>query len=118
MSLLSKLVGFAIRQVVGEGNENVADAIEKRFQDHSQTLPQALERAHDRAWRTLAVALAGEGFLDRVKVFFSAGDDKGVREQVTLFLQSNTLSFAGTPANFRRNCLEELKRLRQAGFLS
>jgi formylglycine-generating enzyme required for sulfatase activity len=118
MSLIGSLVGFALRQVIGEGVENVFDAVEQRFRDHSQTLPNALERAHERSWQALGVALAGDGFFDRVKVFFTDRDDKGIREQVQLFLQGNDFSFAGTPAEFREKCLNEFKRLRKSGMLS
>ena len=121
MSLVTQLVGFGLRQVIGDSADDVVQVvgmIEQRFRDHSRTLPKALEQAHHRAWQALGVALAGDGFLDRVKVFFASGDDKGVREQVQLFLKSNALSFYGTPAEFRQACLNELKRLRKSGLLS
>ena len=53
-----------------------------------------------------------------MKVFFASGDDKGVREQVHCFLTSNAVSFEGEAADFRRDCLDELKRLRKSGLLS
>ena len=77
-------------------------AVEQRFRDHSRTLPKALEKAHDRAWQALGVALAGDGLLDRVKVFFASGDDKGVREQVQLFLKGNAVSSTGRPRSSAR----------------
>src|SRR5450755_2224902 len=121
MSLLTQLAGFALRQVIGDSGDNVVqvvEIVEQRFRDHSRTLPRALEHAHKRAWQALGVALAGDGLLDRVKVFFASGDDKGVREQVQLFLKSNAVSFEGTVAEFRQDCLDELKRLRKSGLLS
>ena len=121
MSLVAQLVGFGLRQVIGDFADNavqIVAAVEQRFRDHSQTLPKALDQAHNRAWQALSVALAGDGLLDRVKVFFASGDDKGVREQVQLFLTSNAVSFDGAPADFRRDCLDELKRLRKSGMLS
>jgi formylglycine-generating enzyme required for sulfatase activity len=118
MSPLGHLVGFALRQVIGDGFEDILDAVEQRCRDHSQTLAKALEHAHERSWQAVGVALAGDGILDKVKVFFASGDDKGVREQVQLFLQSNAFSFAGTPADFRAKCLNDLKRLRKSGMLS
>ena len=121
MSLVAQLVGFGLRQVIGDFADNavkIVGAVEQRFRDHSRTLPKALEQAHDRTWQALGVALAGDGLLDRVKVFFASGDDKGVREQVQLFLQSNAVSFDGAPDQFRRDCLDELKRLRKSGLLS
>jgi tetratricopeptide (TPR) repeat protein len=121
MSPITQLVGFGLRQVIGDyadGAVQVAAVIEQRFRDHSRTLPKALDHAHHRAWQALGVALAGDGLLDRVKVFFASGDDKGVREQVQLFLDGNAVSFDGTPADFRRDCLDELQRLRKSGRLS
>jgi tetratricopeptide (TPR) repeat protein len=118
MSVVGALLGFGLRQLIGEGIENVAEAVQQKFRDHSQTLPRALERAHERAWQGLGVALAGNGLLDRVRVFFSTSDDKGIREQVTAFLQGSGVSFEGSPAAFRQACLEDLKRLRRSGRLS
>ncbi len=135
MSLATQLIGFGLRQVIGDSADavvQVAEAveqgipaaakvvkvIEKHFRDHSRTLPNALGEAHDRAWQSLGVALAGDGFLDQVKVFFASGDDKGVREQVRLFLADNAFSVHSTPDDFRGSCLDELKRLRKSGLLS
>ena len=121
MSPLVHLVGFGLRQVIGDyadGVGQVVAAVEQHFRDHSRKLPKALDQAHQRAWQALGVALAGDGLLDRVKVFFASGDDKGVREQVHCFLTSNAVSFEGEAADFRRDCLDELKRLRKSGMLS
>ncbi len=121
MSPITQLVGFGLRQVIGDyadGAVQVVALIEQRFRDHRTTLPKALNHANQRAWQALGVALAGDGLLDRVKVFFASGDDKGVRQQVQLFLNGNALSFAGTPTDFRRDCLDDLQRLRKSGRLS
>ncbi len=121
MSLATQLIGFGLRQVIGDYDGNalqVAEAVKQRFTDHSQTLPKALASAHERAWQALGVALAGDGFLDRVRVFFASGDDKGVREQVQLFLKGSAVSFDSAPPDFRQACLEELKRLRKSGRLA
>jgi serine/threonine protein kinase len=118
MSLVYQLIGFGLRQVLGDGVETVVETVEQRFRDHSQTLPRALERAHDRSWQALGVALAGTGFFDRVKLFFASGEDKGVREQVAAFIQGNAVSFEQSPAGFRQACLEDLQRLRKSGLLT
>lgn len=126
MSLVGKLIGFGFRQVIGavagdeagELAENVAGLVERHLADHSQTLPKALARANDQTWQALVIALAGDGFLDQVKVFFASGDDKGVREQVRLFLQDKNIAFEGTSADFRKKCLGELKTARKSGWLS
>jgi hypothetical protein len=118
MSVVCHLIAFGLRQTIGEGVANVVEVIASRFRDQSRTLPAALGRAHDRAWRALGVALAGDGFLDRVKVLFASGDDKGIRAQVHLFLEGQGVSFRGTPAEFRQACLDDLQRLRRSGSLS
>ena len=117
MSLAAQLVGFGLRQVIGDCADNAVQsvaAVEQRFRDHSRTLPKAL----DQAWQALGVAGQGDGLLDRVQLLFASGDDTGVREQVQLFLDSNAVSFDGAPADFRRECLDELKRLRKSGLLA
>jgi hypothetical protein len=118
MSLATALFGFALRQVLGDDVKNVFEAARQLLTDHSTKLPKALERAHDRAWQALGVALAGDGILDRVKGFVASGDEKGFRQQVAVFLNHNKDSFAGTPAEVRSVCLDELKRLRKSGLLS
>jgi hypothetical protein len=89
MSVLDKLVGFGLRLVIGEGVENVVEAVKQRFRDHGQALLKAIVRASDRTWQALEIALAGDGLLDRIKGHFASGDDKGVREQVRLYLQAS-----------------------------
>jgi len=122
MSLLTHLVGFGLRQVIGDAGGDagacIVGVVEQRFRDHSQSLPKALDRAHHRAWQALGIALAGDGLFDRVVGFFASGDDKGIREQVHVFLKSNAVSFNGTPAEFRQECLAELQHLRKSGLLT
>jgi tRNA A-37 threonylcarbamoyl transferase component Bud32 len=118
MSLVSKLVAFGLRQVFDLHADALVEAVEQHFRDHSQALPRALEIAHGRAWQALAVSLAGDGVLDRIRVFFASGDDRGVREQVQAFLQGTAASLDRTPADFRRTCLAELQQARRAGVLS
>ena len=130
MSLVGKLIGFGLRQVIGAvaGNDagqmagKAADSIiplvEHHFADHSTTLPKALTKANDRAWQALSISLAGDGFLDTIKVFFASSDDKGIREQVRLFLQDKTIAFEGTSADFRKKCLAELYQAKKASLLT
>ena len=53
MSLVAKLIDFGFRQTLGAGAgqtaEIVVGAVEQHFADHSQTLPNALAKANDRA---------------------------------------------------------------------
>ena len=48
MSLVGKLIGFGLRQVLDVAPDKVIAAVEARFRDYSQTLPRALARANDR----------------------------------------------------------------------
>ena len=81
MSVFGSLIAFGFRQVLGDGIENVSRAVADRFRDHSGALRVAIQRAQERTWQALAIALAGDGLLDRVRVFFASGDDKGVFDE-------------------------------------
>ncbi len=118
MVLVSPLIAFALRQVLGESADKVVEAVERHFTDRGRALPRALEKANDRAWQALAIALAGDGFFDAVKVFFASGDARGIRDDVRRFLDGKPFAFEGTPADFRRACLAELKQARKDGLLS
>src|SRR5258707_3889183 len=107
MRLTGHLVTYGLRHVLGESVDQAVAFLGAHFTDQSQALPRALTKANDRAWHALAVALAGDGLLDQIKTFFASGDDKGVREQVRRFLDSKPFPMEGTPADFRRACLDE-----------
>ena len=81
MFLVSPLIAFALRQVLGDSADKIVAAIEGHFTDHRGTLPRALNQANERAWQALAIALAGDGFFDALKVFFASGDAKGIRDE-------------------------------------
>lgn len=126
MSRINNLMWFGLRQAIGGlvgeealGLSNSAiNFIGKLFADNSQTLPAALAKANDRAWQSLSIALAGDGIFDSIKVFFSSGDDKGIREQVRVFLNGNTLAFGGSSVEFRKQCLLELNQAKAKGLLT
>src|ERR1022692_4915391 len=130
MSLVGNLIGFGLRQAIGvvAGDDagqltgvaavNVMHLVEQYVTDHSQTLPEALARANDRSWQALSFALAGDGVFGKIKLFFASSDDKGIREQVRLFLQDKSIGFEGTSADFRTQCLTELNQARKIGLLA
>ena len=119
MRFTTQLIAFGLKQVLGEAADKVIDFLDDRFTDHAGALPKALARAHERAWDTLGIALAGDGFLNQITLFFTAdADARGLREQVRIFLQTNSFDFAGAEADFRKRCLAELKAARQAHRLS
>lgn len=118
MSLASALFSFGLRQVFDGAADTITRAVESRLTDHGQALTRALGRAQERSWQALGIALAGDGFVEQVKVLFATGDDRGIREQVAAFLQGNPLPLGSTPASHRQTCLAELKRLRGSGLLA
>jgi formylglycine-generating enzyme required for sulfatase activity/tRNA A-37 threonylcarbamoyl transferase component Bud32 len=138
MHASAELFAYGLRQVIDvspEVLENLAEMagqvaesagtagkiialLRKRLTDHGETLPRALAGANDRAWQAVAVALAGRGFLTRVKEFFTGTTPKVIHEQVEGFLARNADSFPGTSDEFRRSCLAELHQARKCGLLS
>jgi formylglycine-generating enzyme required for sulfatase activity len=118
MALVANLVCFGLRQALGDGIDRVLDTVGERFRDHSRALPRALARANDRAWQAFAVALAGDGTFEYLKVYFSNADARALREQVCPFLLHSAAYLDQTPATFRKACLAELHAARQEGLLS
>ena len=118
MSAVIHLVCFGLRQAVGAGADEAVNYLARHFTDRAAALPRAVAHANERAWQALAVALGGDGFLDRLGRMFVSSDDKGVREQVRRFLADTDAAITGAGEAFRRDCLDELKRARKAGTLS
>jgi hypothetical protein len=132
MTIVSSLIAFGLRQVVGDCADQVVDvtgqfvpyagpiftAMRKRLTDHGQALPAALSRANDRAWQAVGLALAGDGLLDRVKDVFRHGDLKGVRDQIKKFLDQTPTGMENVSAGVRSKAAEEWRRLRKSGRLS
>src|SRR5947199_113385 len=59
--------------------------------------PRALDLAHGRAWQALGVALAGHGFLDRIRVFFAEVADLLLPDYPNLAGLLRTPTPAGPP---------------------
>src|SRR5436309_1338023 len=100
MNLVSHLVCYTLRLVLGEAADHALKGLAGRLGDASQALPRALARANDRAWQALGMALAGDGFLDQLKTLLVARDTKALREQIRRFLEVSAFSFEGRPAEF------------------
>src|SRR5262245_22923788 len=118
MGPVTSLVAFGLRQVLADWTDGAVSLIADRLTDHGQKLPRALARANDRAWRTLAMALAGNSLLDRVKSLLPPADERAFAEQVRAFLGTSTDRFDAAPDDFRKRCLAEPKTARQSGILS
>lgn len=120
--IVTKLLALGLRQVIGDTAMDLAGGVvglvRQRFTDHSMALPKALATANDRAWKALAIALAGDQFLDRIRMWFASSDDNGLREQVRRFLDSKPFPFEGTAADFRQACLADLQKARKTKILT
>jgi serine/threonine protein kinase len=114
MSVVTTLVAFGVRSLINAPAATAvkltADRIEKWYADHTRILPDAIERANDRAWRSLAVALGGDGLIGQITRLFASGSDMAIREQVAGFLHSTAHELSHSPVEFRKECLAELKR--------
>jgi len=107
-----KLAGFG--GIAG----GVAWLLHHHFADHSQRLPRALYRSNQRAWKTLELALAGDGWLTKLKNLLTRGEDKVIAEQIRSFLEANCLKELDRhPADVRQLCLEDLHKARATGEL-
>jgi serine/threonine protein kinase/HEAT repeat protein len=103
----------------GAAGEAVVGLLAQRFTDHSKTLTRALDRAADRAWRAVEVALAGRSWWDRCQLALRSAEERGFREQVQAFLQHNPLDGAdGFGPDFRAQALAQLQAARKAGLLA
>lgn len=130
MAIVQQLSALAVRQVLGgicqaAGVETGPSAVEtvvgllvNRFTDHSQRLDRALQRANERAWRALEIALAGDSWWDRIKVSLAKREDQAFREQVSAFLQATPLAgLSSHGPEFRQQCLRELRAAHKQGLL-
>src|SRR5262249_11189069 len=125
-SILNKLSALALEgagELAGRTGAGVTSALagwlSNRFSDHSQRLTRALERAQDRAWRAVELALAGSSWWGRCKGMLGAGDERAFRDQVEAFLRAHPLDGVdGHGPNFRAQCVAQLQAARKAGILS
>jgi serine/threonine protein kinase len=129
------MVGFlqlsvlALRPLVGaasqasgldaELTQGFLDGLSGRFTDHSAKLCTALQKANERAWRALELALAGDSLWQRWKARLTPVEDQVLQQQIRTFLSA--IPFEDLPSNgpeFRDACLRELRNARQANYLS
>src|SRR6266851_8406800 len=109
---LCHLGGYVVGHIVGaEGAARIVGFTKEHFTAHNRKLRQALAHSHERAWKALAVALAGDSLIDKGKRLFASGDDKDFREHVHAFLERAPLPVAATSIQFRQACLAEYKGL-------
>lgn len=100
------------------GSDAITGLFTRHFTDPSQRLHKALEKAHDRAWRVLELALAGDSLWDRCKGVLAGAEYRAFRQQIQEFLAANPPR--GLPSEdprARARCLAELQRARKAGLL-
>lgn len=117
MSLLA-LFDFGLQQSLEIAGPWTVELLRRHFEDHGQALPRALGRANDRAWQALSIALAGSGFVGQMQSLLASGDSRGIATQIRVFLSDPATSLPHTTADFRRQCLIELKQAKRAGVLS
>jgi hypothetical protein len=117
MTVIGKLAGYSLDLMIGADVSDVEEAVARLFRDHSPALRRALQRAGDRAWQALAVALAPEALSGRLGATPGAAEAQFIRDQIVTFLGGFGDGFAQAPA-LRRACLQEMRHLRNSGALS
>src|SRR5262249_41911382 len=111
--IFAALSTFALRQVVGDGAENVTKALGDHFSDQGRLLLDALHKSNERAWKAFEVALAGESFWNKL----DAAEDKALRQQIRSLLDVMPLPLLTGRGEFRRLCLKELQEACKKGLL-
>src|SRR5262249_11914430 len=125
--IFETLAAMALRELLGAGGDQVglsgldleSERLEKvvrffsrRFRDHGERLPRALARSHERAWKALEIALAGEGMWG----WLANKEDKAFRQRVRAFLDAAPCGeLAAQGPEFRKACLKELRYARADG---
>jgi hypothetical protein len=119
------LAGLAVRGVceavelgiVAGVAEGAVKFLAKYFLDQSERLPRALQKANQRAWRTLELALAGDTLLEKFKEKTSRAEDQAFVSKLREFLQTAELPGLSGKKQFRLQCLAELRQAREKGKL-
>jgi uracil-DNA glycosylase family 4 len=130
MGIAQNLSVLACRQLLGgacsavgchlgeDAAERAVEFLVHRFTDQSQRLTGALEKANDRGWSSLEIALAGDSFWERCKLLLAPGEEKAFRDQVRAFLDAAPLgNLPGHGSEFRQECLRQLRAARKVGLL-
>ncbi len=114
MAIPGCLLAFGLRYAFNVSADHFVSALEKRLADHSDTLPKALDRANDRAWEAVGLALAAGSWFDRLKDVLRDGDLKGVRDQIKAFLEQTPTGLELAPEGSRVAATKEWAALRKA----
>ena len=117
MAIPESLCCFALKLFVGEsmdGIEGIKNLLTGHFTDRGNELVRALERSNRKAWKALEVALAGPSLWGRLT---DRAEQKGLRTQLQEFLNQVQLPEETHRANYRAECLRELKAAFSKGLL-
>src|SRR5262249_41969177 len=96
----------------------VVGLLTRHFTDQSRRLTEAMRRTHERAWKAIEVALAGDSLWDRCKLVFPGAEERAFREQVRPFLDACPLAELQGKTAYRQACLQELRAANKAGLLT
>ena len=118
MDIVQDLYVIAVRQLVKAAGMGVVEDATRflfdRFTNHSERVTVALQKANDRAWKTLESALIGRSFLD----FLKPTDERALAQQFQVFLDTSQLREIAKNADRSKICLAELREARRQGFLT
>ena len=109
-NILGGLTEEILAKVLSDRVKKVSEKVRSHFTDHSEKLATTLADANEKAWKTIEIALGGQGFWDR----FASAEDRALREQVKLFLAS---SVKEDDPGYLTACLKELRQAKEKGLL-
>lgn len=109
MLLLNEIAGFAIKEILEVSSVKLLGMLSGQVQDHGERVNRALQQATYSAWRALEIALAGESLW----TMLSRQEDKVFRQKLRDFIDAVPLPLLTGKTEFRRQCLDELKKARK-----
>jgi internalin A len=100
--------GDTVKELDKEGAKAIIELLTERFTDQSTRLTDALNKANERAWKTLEISLAGETLWSRLA---DRREDKAFRQRVRMFLDAiSPIELGGNKEAFREGCLDQLRQ--------
>jgi serine/threonine protein kinase len=114
MNTVHALCSFALEQGGAGALPQVLSVLGDHLSDSSKRLVRALQRANDRAWRSLEIAVAGERLWNKL----DRAEDRAFRQQVATFLRTMPMEDLRGNDSFRRQCLADLREARRKGLTS
>ncbi len=104
-----KLVGFTLRQMIGDVGEVASHYLQSRLISQTEALRNAIRRALDRSWQAMGIALGDERFVQRAAQWLQQADTQDLARMIDKVLQTE---YVGDEA-FRQDCFKEWQEVQK-----